>query len=108
MRRPNSDNIINNNEAQHNINQDNNNQLHNLPAMMARIDAEFHASDTPEEWNVRIRNNIKQNYLKDYLTNAQKQLFREWEDNVLNLRQNAHRLDLFLAAPYDALVIVGL
>jgi len=91
MRRPNNNEI-------------NNNQLHNLPAMMARIDAEFHATDTPEEWNARIRNNIKQ----DYLTNAQKQLFREWEENVLNLRQNVHRLDLFLAAPYDALVIVGL
>ena len=78
-----------------------------LPAVMARVDAQFHPDDSPEEWNSRIRENIKQNYLKDYLTPQQKQLFREWEANVLNLRQNVQRLILFEAAPLDALIIVG-
>ena len=78
-----------------------------LPTLMARVDAEFHADESPEEWNVRIRRNIRLNYQKDCLTPDQRNLFRQWEANVLNLRQNVHRLDLFEAAPVAALYIVG-
>ena len=90
------------------IGEDNNNEDYNLILLMTLIDKRFHFDETKADYNYRIRQSIANNFNKFGLSNNKLEYFRIWQRNVDLLPENVSRIELFNAAPIDALHIVGL
>jgi hypothetical protein len=75
--------------------------------VMAHIDNEFHLTETPQEWNDRLRASIQSCFNKIGLRTDQRELFSTWYENVMKLPYNATRYEIFNSAPEDCLYIVG-
>ena len=90
------------------IGEDNNNEDYNLILLMTLIDKRFHFDETKAEYNYRIRQSIANNFNKFGLSNNKLEYFRIWQRNVDLLPENVSRIELFNAAPIDALHIVVL
>jgi hypothetical protein len=88
---------------------DNDDKQISLEALMACIDKRYNILDTPEEWNKRLRANIKNCFNKMLLTAEDRELFQIWRDkmNALPVEESS-RLKIFSLAPLRALHIVGL
>ncbi len=95
------------NQLFQNINEDNY-RFYNLVLLMSLIDKRYNFEDTNAEYNFRIRQSIANNFNKGFLNENKIEYFRIWERAVALLPENASRIDLFNAAPIDALYIVGL
>ena len=95
------------NQIFQNINE-NNYRFYNLVLLMSLIDKRYHFDETVAEYNHRIRQSIANNYNTVDLSSNKLEYFRIWERAVSLLPENASRIDLFNAAPIDALYIVGL
>ena len=65
-------------------------------------------NDTINETNERIRNSIRVNFNKIFLTEENIKLFREWEEKVKSLPMTASRKELYGIAPEQCLYIIGL
>lgn len=76
--------------------------------LMALIDEYNHFKDTIEEFNIRLRISIMQNFNKGFLRDTHIQSFTEWKNNLANLPYDASRVDIFKSAPLLALNVVGL
>ena len=76
--------------------------------VMALIDERYHYEETVEEFNIRLRNSVKNNFNKILLREHHIQSFREWETKLELLNNYATRAEIFSAAPETALNVVGL
>ena len=76
--------------------------------VMALIDERYNINDSVQDFNTRLRNSVKNNFNKILLSDDQIANFRTWENNLENLPHTGSRIDIFNAAPTNALYIVGL
>ena len=79
-----------------------------LVNLMALIDERYNINDSIQDFNNRLRNNVKNNFNKILLRDEYITSFCTWKNNLENLPDNASRLDIFSAAPSNALYVVGL
>ena len=76
--------------------------------LMALIDERYNYNDTVQQYNMRLRESIRNMFNKGwFLNNNDKELFIKWSNNLINTRMDASREEIFRMAPPEALNIVG-
>ena len=76
--------------------------------VMALIDYRYNFQDTCEQYNLRLRNAVKNNFNKGFLNDDMKKTFRDWETKLQGLHEAASRVEIFSLASERALSIVGI
>ena len=84
------------------------NDFNALVEVMALIDYRYNFENTCEQYNMRLRNLVKNNFNKGFLTDDTRSPFREWETKLEGLHTMATRSEIFSLAPEKALHIVGI
>lgn len=76
--------------------------------LMATIDTRYHIEDTIDQFNYRLRNSVKNNFNKIFLTCEMVDAFREWETKLESLPFTASRVEIYSLAPSIAISAVGI
>ena len=76
--------------------------------LCALIDQYYHFDDTCSEYNIRLRNSIKNNFNKILLTDDMNTAFRQWEENISSLSMLSTRETIYAHASMQSLHVIGL
>jgi len=76
--------------------------------LCALIDQYYNFNDTCYEYNIRLRNSVKNNFYKCFLTDEMKNSFRQWEAKLESMPLSSSRDSIYSQSSLLSLNIIGI